>query len=518
MLVTGASGYIGGRLVPRLLERGYRVRVMTRDAHRLDGREWEKDVEIAEADAMDVDSLIRAMQDVDAAYYLIHSMHKGSDFRERDRNAAHNFGQAAEKAGVEHLIYLGGLGEPSHELSEHLRSRQEVGSILRDYAPAVTEFRAAIIVGSGSVSFEMIRYLTERLPVMIGPRWLYTKVQPIAIRDTLSYLMAALDTPKARNRIIEIGGTDVMTYADMMLDYADVRGLERHLIPVPILTPRLSSYWVHLVTPIPSSIARPLIDGLMNEVIVRDDTAREVFPEIDPIAYKRAVALALGRLHVSEVETLWTDSLSSLRRTDEPYEFREEQGMMIERRQRILSASEKETFHAVTSIGGSRGWLYLNWLWALRGLLDRILGGPGYRSGRRDPEELRVGDTLDFWRVEEVEQNDYLLLRAEMLLPGRGWLEFEIEALDENETRLTQTAYFAPKGFGGFVYWYSLFIPHKFIFDGMIDALVAEAESQQNNNVQAPANRSPFTTSGIALSAVLVAAGVLLLKVFQKDK
>jgi uncharacterized protein YbjT (DUF2867 family) len=299
LLVTGVTGYIGGRLVPELLASGYRVRVLVRDQNRLQGRAWLNQVEVVQADVLDPTSLLTAMIGASAAYYLIHSMSGSADFDQRDLQAARNFGDAARANGVERIIYLGGLGDPATDLSKHLRSRQQTGQALQEAGVPVTEFRAAIVVGSGSISFEMIRYLTERVPVMICPRWVFTRVQPIAIGDVLNYLVAALETPQSSGRIIEIGGSDVITYGDMMLGYARARGLHRWLLSVPVLTPRLSSYWVHLVTPIPANIARPLIDGLRNEVIVRDETARELFPQIEPMDYPSAVSLALADLEAT---------------------------------------------------------------------------------------------------------------------------------------------------------------------------------------------------------------------------
>jgi uncharacterized protein YbjT (DUF2867 family) len=294
VLVTGVTGYVGGRLVPELLASGYRVRVLVRDKNRLQGRAWLSQVEVVQGDVLNPASLFMAMPGVSVAYYLIHSMSGSADFDQRDIQAARNFGDAARANGVVRIIYLGGLGDPATDLSKHLRSRQQTGQALQEAGVPVTEFRAAIVVGSGSISFEMIRYLTERVPVMICPRWVFTRVQPIAISDVLNYLVAALETPQSKGRIIEIGGADVITYGDMMLGYARVRGLRRWLLSVPVLTPRLSSYWVHLVTPIPASIARPLIDGLRNEVIVRDEIARELFPQIEPMDYPAAVSLALA--------------------------------------------------------------------------------------------------------------------------------------------------------------------------------------------------------------------------------
>lgn len=475
ILVTGATGYIGGRLVPRLVEAGYRVRVLARDPARLAGRPWLDAVEIAQGDVLDRTMLDPALDGVHAAYYLVHSMRGNDDFHQRDLDAARTFGAAAQAQGVQQIIYLGGLGDPDTDLSRHLRSRQHTGDALRESGVPVTEFRAGVIVGSGSISFEMIRYLTERIPVMVCPRWVYTRIQPIGIADTLSYLIAALETPASRDAIIEIGGQDVITYGEMMTGYAHVRGLRRVLLPVPVLTPRLSSYWVHWVTPIPSDIARPLIEGLRNEVIVRDDRARTIFPGIVPVNYPAAVRRALGQLQASEVETSWSDALVSSLPDRAPSILTTHEGMMIEQRQREVNASPEVVFKTFTGVGGARGW-YLNWLWRLRGVLDRMVGGVGFRRGRRDPDDLRPGDALDFWRVEAVESGRLLRLRAEMKVPGKAWLQFKAEPLEDGRTRLVQTAFFAPKGLSGWLYWYVLYPLHGLIFSGMIRELAQRAE------------------------------------------
>jgi uncharacterized protein YbjT (DUF2867 family) len=468
VLITGATGYIGGRLVPRLLAAGYRVRVLARDPQRLQGRDWLEQVEVAQGDVFDPVSLYAAMQDVRAAYYLVHSMSGSADFEHKDVLAAENFGKAASENKVEQIIYLGGLGDPQADLSRHLRSRQETGEALRQAGVPVTEFRAAIVVGAGSISFEMIRYLTERLPVMVCPRWVYTRVQPIAIDDVLEYLAAALETPQCQGRTIEIGGADVLTYGEMMMGFAQARGLRRKLLPVPVLTPRLSSYWVHIVTPIPAGISRPLIDGLRNEVIVRDETASELFPGIHPLGYQAAVKLALADLSAHAVETSWSDALVSSQGDVVPVTLTTQAGMIIERRQLIAPATPVQVYAVVSRLGGNYGWLYFNWAWRVRGAIDRLVGGVGLRRGRRDPVDLRPGDAVDFWRVEAAEPGRRLLLRAEMKVPGRAWLQFEITPHGQGQSRLSQTAFFAPKGLSGLAYWYLLYPIHRLIFFGMI--------------------------------------------------
>lgn len=479
ILVTGATGYIGGRLVPRLLDKGFVVRCLARNPARLQGRPWSDRVETVKGDVTDAGSLEGAFDDVEAAYYMIHSMGDTAEFHDRDLTAARQFSEAAAAAGVERIIYLGGLGDAADALSEHLQSRQETGAALRSGGVPVTEFRAAIVVGSGSVSFEMIRNLTERLPVMICPSWVYSRVQPIAVRNVLAYLVAALDTPESAGKVIEIGGADVMTYGEMMTAYAEVRGLKRLLIPVPVLTPRLSSYWVHWTTPIPAEIAKPLIEGLKNEVIVRDTVAEDLFPDIERFDYRTAVSLALARLDDGDPESWWSDAVATSLGDVAPVEMTTKDGMVMERRSANVNASADCVYETFCGIGGRRGWLYGNWLWAIRGFMDRLVGGVGLRRGRRDPHHLRVGDALDFWRVEDVKPGRSIRLRAEMKVPGNAWLEFDVEAQSDQTSRLNQVAYFAPKGLFGLLYWYALYPIHRFIFSGMIAKLAGLAEERQ---------------------------------------
>ena len=479
ILLTGATGYIGGRLAPLLVAGGHSVRCLVRDAARLRDRPWAPQVEIVEGDVLAPATLPAALQGIDTAYYLIHAMAAGGDFRAHDLRAAGAFGRAAAAAGVRRIVYLGGLGDPDADLSEHLRSRQETGIALAEAGVPVTEFRAAVVVGSGSLGFEMIRYLTERLPVMVCPRWVYTRVQPIAVDDALAYLVAALDLPPESGGVVEIGGADVLTYGGMMTGYAAVRGLRRRLLPVPVLTPLLSSYWVHFVTPIPDDIARPLIEGLRSEVVVRSDTAGRLFPDIRPVDYETAVRRALRTLDEGRVETAWSDALGSSQGDERPVVLTTGAGFLLERREAEVQAPPGRVFAVVCGIGGRRGYPFWNWSWRLRGGVDRLVGGVGLRRGRRDPDTLRAGDVLDFWRVEELVPDRLLRLRAEMRTFGGAWLQFECEPRGESRTRLVQTAYFAPHGLPGLLYWYGLYPVHKVIFSGTIRSLADTAEAAE---------------------------------------
>jgi len=473
VLVTGATGYIGGRLIPRLLAAGHSVVGLARAPRFLTGRQWGT-IEVRKGDVLSRESLEAAFVDIDVAYYLVHSMggaEKG--FEERDAIGATNFGDAAREAKVQRIVYLGGLGVDNDDLSLHLASRQHVGDILRSSGVPVTEFRAAIVVGSGSISFEMIRYLTERLPVMITPRWVTTRSQPIAIENILDYLAGCLDLPQSAGRIFEIGGPDVLTYGDMMREYAAARHLRRFLIAVPLLTPRLSSYWVDLVTPIPASYSRPLIEGLRSEAVVNDHSAEEVF-KVKLIPYAQAVRDALENLQSGELETSWSSAGASLAAGTT---LSEGQGVIKEERRLESIASTRELFAAFSSIGGDRGWLYANFLWRFRGLIDRMAGGTGMRRGRRDPDALRAGDALDFWRVEDVQPGVGVRLRAEMKVPGAATLEFTALPRPGMGSMLVQTASFSPRGISGLLYWYALYPIHQKIFSGMARAIVKRAES-----------------------------------------
>jgi uncharacterized protein YbjT (DUF2867 family)/uncharacterized protein YndB with AHSA1/START domain len=468
LLVTGATGYIGGRLVPRLLAAGFPVRVLVRDRKRLEGRPWLDQVEVVEGDALDPASLRRALEGVSVAYYLIHGMQCDKDSAERDLQAARNFARQAEDAAIERIIYLGELTNPAVGLSPYLRARRETGQILKNSRVPLTEFRAGMVIGSGSVLFEMIRYVAERQPAFLCPRWWFSLAQPIAIGDALTYLVQALTTPASIGQTIEIGGADRLTYADMLRRYCRLRGLKRLLLPVPVYSPRLSAYWVHMVTPVHWRVVLPLIEGLHADLLVSDDTARHIFPDIHPLDFDTALRLALGRVQSDDVETSWMDALVISQGDKRPVTLTTTEGMILETRRLVLDLPPEPVFRAYTGLGGDRGWLYLNWTWQVRGWVDKLVGGVGLRRGRRHPDEIRVGEALDFWRVEAIEPNRLIRLRAEMKVPGKAWLEFQSLPQPDGKTLLTQTAYFAPRGLSGLLYWYLLYPIHAFIFSGMI--------------------------------------------------
>lgn len=465
ILVTGATGYIGGRLIPKLLEKGYAVRVFVRDARRLEGREWFEKVEVFTGNLENREEISRALKDVAAAYFLVHAMNEGGDFAEREKTIAENFAHAAKD--VEKIIYLGGL-LPEGNVSEHLKSRAAVGEILRE-SGRTTEFRAGPIIGSGSASFEMVRYLTERLPVMIVPRWVKNEVQPVAVRNVIEYLVAALEREPLG--VVDIGA-DVLPFRGMMETFAEVRGLKRILIPVPVLTPLLSGLWVGLITPIPNSLAVPLVKGIINPVLADTTKAEKYFPEIELMNYHEAVALALSRINEKAVETRWSGSYGS---DDESYRLTDREGLIKEVRTVLTDASAESVYRSFTSIGGDKGWLAWSWAWKLRGFLDQLVGGPGLTRGRRHPTELLIGEELDFWRVEDLKKNELMLLRAEMKVPGKAWLQFEIVPKD-GKTHLIQTAMFAPKGLLGFLYWYASYPAHFFIFERIAKKIAQGAE------------------------------------------
>jgi uncharacterized protein YbjT (DUF2867 family) len=430
-------------------------------------------VEIVAGDVLDAPSLASALAGVDTAFYLIHSMASEGDFAEADRVAAHNFGRAAGECGVRRIVYLGGLGTREGEhLSSHLASRHEVGAVLRRFAPQVVEFQASIILGSGSLSFELIRALTERLPVMLTPRWVSIAAQPIAIEDAVAYLLAAIDANVDGNRVYEIGGRDVVSYGDLMKVYARQRGLRRVMIPVPVLTPWLSSLWLALFTPIYQRVGRRLVHSIKHPTVVRDASARHEFA-VDPMGVEQAIERALAREDREMAETTWADALSSAGRRRDWGGVRFG-NRLVDSRVRTVDAHPSTVFRTIVRIGGDAGWYYGDRLWRLRGALDVLAGGPGMRRGRRDAEALRRGDVLDCWRVEEVVADRRLRLAAEMKLPGRAWLEFEIAPEGEG-AELCQTAVFDPVGLFGLVYWYALYPLHQLVFAGLIREIARRA-------------------------------------------
>ncbi|CAM5660947.1 MULTISPECIES: SDR family oxidoreductase [Streptomyces] len=474
-LVTGATGYIGGRLVPELLGAGHQVRCLARSPERLRDHPWAPDAEVVRGDVTDAASVARAMEGVDVAYYLVHALGTGKDFEETDRRAARTFAEQARAAGVRRIVYLGGLtpaGVPEHELSPHLRSRAEVGRILLDSPVPATVLRAAVIIGSGSASFEMLRYLTERLPVMVTPSWVHTRIQPVAVRDVLRALVGSALMPPDVNRTFDIGGPDVLTYREMMVRYAQVAGLPRRVIlPVPVLTPGLSSHWVGLVTPVPSSIARPLTESLRHEVVCREhDIARYVpDPPGHPIGFDEAVRLALRQVRDARVTTRWS-SASVPGASSDPLPTDPDWAggsLYTDHRELVVHASPEALWRVVEGIGGENGWYSFPLAWAVRGWLDRLVGGVGLRRGRRDASRLRVGDSLDFWRVEEIEPGRLLRLRAEMRLPGLAWLEMRALTGPDGRTRYRQRALFHPRGLLGHAYWWSVSPFHAIVFGGM---------------------------------------------------
>jgi uncharacterized protein YbjT (DUF2867 family) len=457
ILVTGATGYVGGQLLKALLAAGHRVRCLARRPEALQAAET-AGAEVVTGDVLDPASLRTALTGVHTAFYLIHSMGSAGSFEEEDRRAARNFAGAARDLSLSRIIYLGGLGESSLTLSPHLRSRHEAGEILRSSNIPVIEFRASVVIGSGSLSFEMIRALVERLPVMIAPRWVSVPAQPIAIQDLLEYLLAALDLPCEESHIFEIGGADQVSYGGLMSEYARQRGLKRLILPVPVLTPRLSSLWLGLVTPLYFRVGRKLIDSIRHPTVVRDQSALTEF-RVRPVGYREAIAAAL---RAEDRVDDWSDpSAASGSR------FVYSVGIAV-------NASPEQAFAPIRRIGGSTGWYYADWLWRLRGIVDIWMGGLGLNRGRRDPEDLRVGDALDCWRVEVFEPNHRLRLAAEMKLPGRAWLEFEVTRAACGST-IRQTAIFDPRGLLGRAYWYSVYPLHQAVFHGMLRRIAAAA-------------------------------------------
>ncbi len=481
VLVTGATGYIGGRLVPRLLAEGHQVRAMTRSRGRLRDVPWAGQVTVVEADALGGDALDEALAGVQAAYYLVHSIGEGAEFEDVDRRAAKAFGEACRRAGVQRIVYLGGLTPVDEELSPHLASRAEVGQVLLDSGVPTAVLQAAVILGSGSASFEMLRYLTERLPAMITPKWVNSRIQPIAVRDVLRYLVAAATLPPEVSRRFDIGGPEVLTYLQMMKRYALVAGLRRRVIvPVPFLTPRLSGHWVNIVTPVPAALAKPLVRSLVNEVVCREQDIKQHVP--DPpgglLGFDDAVRLALLRVREAAVETRWSSASWPGAPSDPlPSDPDWAGGSLYEDlRQRQVDADPRDLWRVIEGIGGEHGWYSFPLAWAVRGLLDRLVGGVGLRRGRRDPDQLYVGESLDFWRVEEIVDGELLRLRAEMKLPGAAWLELKVDRDEHGGTLFVQRALFHPRGLAGHAYWWAVAPFHGIVFGGMLANITGAAQ------------------------------------------
>ena len=476
ILLTGATGYVGGRLLKALESRGYSVHCLARRPENLAGKVADT-TEVVPGDLLDPDSLNRAMAGIDVAYYLVHSLGSSGDFEAEEAAGAQNFADAARAAGVTRIIYLGGLGAVADATSPHLRSRWRVGDILRGSGATVIEFRASIVIGSGSVSFEMVRALVERLPVMITPRWVSVPAQPIAITDLLDYLQAALDVPADGSRTFEIGGADVVSYGGLMQEYARQRGLRRRMIAVPVLTPRLSSLWLGLVTPVYARIGRKLIDSLRHASIVEYPAPPGAF-DIRPMGIADAIATAIRNEDRDYAATRWSDALSSSGR--ERVQGNVRFGTRLVDTRTVTVASPPDlAFEPVRRIGGNTGWYSANALWKLRGFLDLLAGGVGVRRGRRHPSELAVGDTVDWWRVESYEPGRRVKFYTEMRLPGRAWLEFEVTpAPNGNGSIIRQTAEFDPIGLAGLIYWYALWPAHAYVFRRMIRGVTRAAASK----------------------------------------
>ena len=473
-LVTGATGYIGGRLIPDLLAKGYKVRVLARNAIRLKDHTWINDVEVVEGDAFDSKAVEKALKGVDVAYYLMHSLMEKADFESQEIKMAQIFGKAGKKQNIDRIVYLGGIVPAKANLSQHMSARANTGKALRESGVPTIELRAGIVIGSGSASFEMLRHLTERLPFMITPKWLNIRIQPIAVRDVLYYLVGAATIDKKNSGSFDIGGPDIFTYKTMMQKYAEVAGLRKRIIvPVPVMTPKLSSGWVGLVTPVPYTLAKRLVASLKNEVVVGDDRIRKLIP--DPkgglTTFKRAVELALVRIKDNQVETRWSDASISWTPSDPLPTDPQWSGGSVYKDVRKLDSKDPVdvVWKRIEAIGGDNGYSTATWAWELRGLADKVTGGVGLRRGRRDPDHLLVGDALDFWRVEKLDRPKTLRLRAEMRMPGLAWLEFLVEPdAKTGGCKITQTATYAPKGLIGHIYWWSVWPMHGIVFPSMI--------------------------------------------------
>jgi len=481
-LVTGATGYVGGRLVPQLLEAGHTVRVLVRDERKARSHDWAEDVEIAVGDASDDGDVRAALEDVDVLYYLLHSIGTGGDFGATEKDMAQRFADEARRAGVSRIVYLGGMIPEGEELSEHLSSRGEVGDVLLASGVPTTVLQAGVVIGSGSASFEMLRYLTERLPVMVTPKWVNTRIQPIAVRDVLRYLVGSADMPADVSRRFDIGGPEVLTYLDLMQRFAAISGLpKRRVLKVPVLSPGLSSHWIGLITPVPAGLARPLVESLRNTVVAGDTDIKQYVP--DPpdglIEFDRSVELALTRIQDLDVPTSWSSAATAGAPAEGlPTDPDWAGGSLYkDERTREVNATPEHLWQVIEGIGGRNGWYSWGLAWWVRGVLDRFVGGPGLRRGRRNPRDLAVGDVVDFWRVEELDDGTFLRLRAEMRLPGLAWLEMQVGEADGGTTTFHHRALFAPKGLLGQLYWWSIYPFHGIVFGGMQRNIAKAAEA-----------------------------------------
>jgi len=467
ILVAGSTGYVGRHLVPALLARGYRVRCLARQPQRLASQSWFSQVEVVQGDVFQRQSLDRAMEGVSVAYYLVHNMTSGQQYAERDLVSARNFAQAASQAGVKHIIYLGGLADPDARIGGHLRSRIQTGDALRQGDVSVTEFRASIVIGPGGTAFELVRYLTEQFPLLPAPPWVTNLVQPIAIQNVIDYLLATLETHPDHNTVYEIGGPGAMTFAETMLTYAHLRGLKRRMLKLPFLPVPLMAFFAGKLTPVPYSMAHPLIDGMRGDSVLQDDAASRDFPQVRLIDYPTMVEGALSQLapeHIDPLDFSGTRAVTSARH----------QGFLIDQRRVRLELPQDAVYRAISRLGGKAGWLYLNGLWKLRGWLDRLLGGPGMR-GRAVEDRLELGDVVDYYTVDALLPGQMLRLRADLRAPGLGWMEWQVHPNPAGGVTLSQTAYFAPKGLPGYLYWYLLAPVHRLVFAGLIRRLARRA-------------------------------------------
>lgn len=482
-LVTGATGYIGGRLVPRLLAAGFRVRVFVRNADKLVDVPWNNDVEVVEGDLQSSNSVLDACNKVDVVYYLAHGMGQKGDFEQIEALCAQNVANASKACGVKRIVYLGGLHPNTGKLSKHLRSRAEVGNILLNSGVPTLALQAGVIIGSGSTSFEMIRHLTDVLPVMTAPKWVGNRIQPIAVRDVMHYLVKAADVPASVSRTLDIGGPEVLKYSEMMNGYAVEAGMKpRKILRLPVLTPYLASQWVNLVTPIPRSLAVPIIDSLQHDCIMNEHDVDQIIPPPAEglVTYRRSVQLALGKMQEGDIETSWQNSSVEGAPSDPLPSDPDWAGhkVYLDVKERECAAPAEELWKVIEGIGGDNGWYSLPMAWAARGFLDKLVGGVGLRRGRSNPEKLRLGEAVDWWRVERIDHGRFLRLRAEMKVPGLAWLELSATEKPDGTSHYTQRAIFFPRGLGGRLYWFSILPMHGIIFNGMANRITQAAEQQ----------------------------------------